>query len=265
MRTLLFALIFAAAYLQSFAARVDTLTIDTKYLTSPEKVIVITPEGHDGPRPSVYLLNGYSGDHTAWLRLRPDLPQIADERGFVFVMPDGRDSWYWDSPQPGGELMESFFVNDLIPYIDSHYPTAATASKRAISGLSMGGQGAMYLGIRHPELFANIGSMSGGLDYRPFSERWKIKNSLGDYETNKEVWDAHCPIELIKDIKPGTQNFTIDCGKDDFFAQVNENFHQEMNRCGIDHDYTVRPGAHTGKYWANSILYHLLFFSERFK
>lgn len=256
----------AMAAIPARGAKVDTLSIATKYLATPEKVVVITPESSDTAKkyPTVYLLNGYGGNHKAWLAVRPDLPRLADTYGMVMVMPDGRDSWYWDSPVDESMQMESFFVNDLVPYIDSHYPTLPDASKRAITGLSMGGQGSMWLAIRHSDIWGSAGSMSGGLDIRPFPDRWKMKNSLGTIEENPEVWEQHTIVNLVPFLVPGQLNITVDCGIDDFFAGVNNDFHNELVKAGIPHDYTSRPGAHTRGYWNNSILYHLLFFNEVF-
>ncbi len=248
------------------AATVDTVAIATKFLASPEKVVIITPDAaNDSCQfPTVYLLNGYSGNHKAWLGTRPDLPQLADKYGMVMVMPDGRDSWYWDSPQNSEMQMESFFVKDLVPYIDANYPTKRDAAQRAITGLSMGGQGAMWLAIRHSDIWGNAGSMSGGLDIRPFAERWNMKNALGPKDENPDIWENFAVINLVPTLKPGQINITFDCGIDDFFAEVNNNFHLALVKAKIPHDYTVRPGGHSHAYWRNSILYHLLFFNEAF-
>ncbi|MBO5268857.1 MAG: esterase family protein [Muribaculaceae bacterium] len=249
------------------AARVDTIQVPTKYLATPEDITVIVPDAAaQGKKfPTVYLLNGYGGDHFAWLRVRPDLPELADNYGMVIVMPDGRDSWYWDSPVNPAMQMESFFTKDLVPYVDKHYPTLQAPEYRAISGLSMGGQGSMYLAIRHNDIWGNAGSTSGGLDIRPFPERWKMKESLGTIEQNPQAWEEHTPINLIKDITPGSLNMIFDCGSDDFFAGVNKNFHEELLKNKIPHDYISRPGGHSGAYWNNSVLYHLLYFNEAFK
>lgn len=249
------------------AAVVDTLSIATRYLDSPESVVVITPEkGRTGTLcPSVYLLNGYTGDHKSWITMRKDLPELADQYGFVIVMPDGRDSWYWDSPLDPGMQMESFFVNDLVPYIDTHYPVIPEASMRAISGLSMGGHGALWLGMRHSDIWGSAASMSGGVDIRPFAERWKMKQRIGEKSANEDVWNSHTVINLVPALTPGQLNISFDCGSSDFFAEVNENLHKALLAAGIDHDYTSRPGGHSQAYWRNSLLYHLLFFNEAFK
>lgn len=155
-------------------------------------------------------------------------------------------------------------MNDLVPYIDANFPTITDRSKRAITGLSMGGHGSLYLAGRHPEIFGNAGSMSGGVDIRPFPKSWKMAEWLGPYEENKELWDSHTVAGMLPQIKDANLNITFDCGADDFFAKVNDELHDAMLEQGIPHDYSSRPGKHTHTYWRNSILYHLLFFNENF-
>lgn len=249
------------------AARVDTVSVATSFLATPGKAVVVTPDGAaDGTKfPTVYILHGFGGKYSDWIKKRTDLPDLADMYGMVLVMPDGRNSWYWNSLTDPLMQMESFFTEDLVPYIDANYPTLPDASKRAITGLSMGGHGSMWLAMRHPDIWGNAGSMSGGVDIMPFPDRWAMVRALGTKEENPSVWKDHSVINLVPWVKPGTLNITFDCGKDDFFHDVNENLHSALDTYGIEHDYTVRPGKHTWDYWKNSILHHLLYFNEKFK
>ena len=175
------------------AFRVDTVSVATKYLDTPMKAVVIVPDAVSPPSrvPSVYILNGFGGDYKSWVSSAPRLGDFADQFGMILVMPDGRDSWYWDSPQNPGMQMESAITRDVVPYIDSHYPTLDIPARRAITGLSMGGHGAFWLGSRNPHLFGAIGSMSGGVDIVPFPKSWKMADQLGPYDANKERWQNH--------------------------------------------------------------------------
>ena len=264
----LFAMMAAALMAVTAGASVtDTLTVATKHLETPMRVTVIAPDKamRGDSVPTVYILHGYGGDYRSWTTItRKDFGELADKYGMLFVFPDGRDSWYWDSPLMPGMQMESFFVEDLVPYIDSKYPTRRNPAQRAITGLSMGGHGSLWLATRHPEIWGNMGSMSGGVDIRPFPEKWKMKRSIGPYEENKDVWESHTVINLVPQMKANGQNIIFDCGSEDFFAGVNADLHQRLLDAKVPHDYTSRPGVHNHKYWANSILYHLLFFSSKF-
>lgn len=257
----------AGILLSASAFRTDTITIkEYSYLPQAMKVTVITPDTQmpDEGYPSVYLLNGFGGDYKSWGIIRPDLGQLADRYGFVIVMPSGMDTWYWDAPANPKVKMESFFTDILVPHIDNNYPTDPRAEKRAITGLSMGGHGGLWLGIRHPDIWKNCGSTSGGVNIIPFPEKWKMKNALGAYSTNPDVWKNHTVINLVPEMKAGRNNIIFDCGSEDFFAKVNADLHQALLDAKIPHDYISRPGVHNAAYWANSLPYQLHYFSTKF-
>lgn len=247
------------------AAVVDTITVSSQYIDPAMKVVVISPEGYiPGERfPVVYLLHGYGGRYDDWVNQAPRIKDMADRYKLMIVCPDGRNSWYFDAIGNPKMQMESFITCDLIPTIDAKYPTHADPKRRAITGLSMGGHGSMWLGLRHPDLFGSMGSMSGGLDITPFPGKWNISQAIGQYKGNEDVWTSHSVISLIPDATPG-QNIIVDCGIDDFFAEVNQNVHDALVKAKIPHDYYSRPGRHTWDYWRNAVLYHLLYFSEAF-
>lgn len=257
-----------AAVLSANAARIDTLQVRTFLLEQPADVTVVVPDAvakGATDLPVVYMLHGYDGNNFQWLTTQPRLPELADNYGMIFVLPNGYNSWYLDSPVDDKMQMETFIADELVKYIDNKYPTAARPSQRAITGLSMGGHGALYLAFRHPDVFGNAGSMSGGVDLLPFAERWNIKEYLGDYNQNPERWANATVMGNIDRITPGQVNITFDCGVDDFFAGVNDKLHQALRVAKIPHDYTSRPGGHSHAYWANSLLYHLLYFDSKFK
>lgn len=160
---------------------------------------------------------------------------------------------------------ETYVSKDLVGYMDAHYRTVADRSGRAIAGLSMGGHGALWLSIRHRDTFGAAGSMSGGVDIRPFPEKWKMSVQLGEKNKNPEVWEKHTVINLVPTLKNGDLAMIIDCGYDDFFFKVNNNMHNELLNRGIMHDFIVRPGGHTSKYWNNSIDYQIVFFKKYFE
>ena len=253
----------------SFAAKVDTLLIKSPSMNKDVQVVVVTPDAALGKKavacPTIYLLHGYGGNAKTWIDIKPNLPQIADEKGIIFVCPDGKNSWYWDSPVNPSFRYETFISSELVKYIDEHYKTIAGRKGRAITGLSMGGHGAMWNAIRHKDTFGASGSTSGGMDIRPFPKNWDMAKQLGEYESNKEVWDNHTVINQIDKIENGDLAIIVDCGEDDFFLNVNKDLHNRLLERKIDHDFITRPGGHTGQYWNNSIDYQILFFDKFFK
>ena len=248
------------------AARVDTVLVRSAAMNKDVKVVYVLPDKAIGKQacPGVYLLHGYGGNAKTWIGVKPDLPQIADEKGIIFVCPDGKNSWYWDSPKDLSYRYETFVSSELVKYIDGHYKTIADRKGRAITGLSMGGHGAMWNAIRHKDTFGASGSTSGGMDIRPFPKNWDMSKQLGEYESNKEVWDNHTVINQLDRLKDGSLAIIIDCGADDFFLQVNKAAHEALLKRGIGHDFIIRPGAHNPRYWNNAIDYQVLFFKKFF-
>ncbi len=245
---------------ERFALKSDSMNKDI------QNVIVLPDsyEASDAKFPVIYLLHGFGGNQNMWIDMRPDLTEVANKLQLIFVMPDGSTSWYWDCPAKPEFKYETYVAKELVAFVDKNYKTKASAKGRAITGLSMGGHGAIWLAMNHPEVFGACGSQSGGVDIKPFPKNWKMAENLGDFENNKEVWSKYTLIDNIEKIKAAKLAMIIDCGTEDFFYQVNEAFHKKLLENKIQHDYITRPGAHNGEYWKNSVDYQILFFKKFF-
>ncbi|WP_455587583.1 alpha/beta hydrolase [Bacteroides sp.] len=267
-KSLLFVCLLLAT-LPFYAAQVDTVMVKSPSMNKEVQVVVVVPDialGEKGTDcPVVYLLHGFGGNAKSWIGIRPELPQIADEKGIIFVCPDGKNSWYWDSPKNKDSRYETFISSELIKAIDKKYKTVAEPRGRAITGFSMGGHGALWNAFRHKDVFGAAGSTSGGVDIRPFPKDWLMPVQLGEMETNKEIWDEHTVINQVDKLQNGDLALIIDCGEGDFFLDVNKALHQRLLEHKIDHDFITRPGEHNGEYWNNSIDYQILYFSKFFK
>lgn len=249
------------------AQHIDTIEVYSAKMDKKIKNVVVLPSGYDKSKqfPVIYLLHGYSGHYDTWIKqTKPTLPQEANKWNVIFVCPEGENSWYWDSPVDPKSQFETYVSKELIEYIDKNYSTVASPKGRAITGFSMGGHGGLWLGINHPDVFGACGSMSGGVDIRPFPNNWEMKNRLGTYKENTDRWNSHTVINRLDKIEPNTLSIIIDCGKDDFFFQVNEELHKAMLYRNIAHDYIIRPGAHTHPYWNNAVDYQIQYFSKFF-
>lgn len=246
----------------------DTIEVKSAKMNRNIKCTVIVPEQYfdldlqDEQYPVIYLLHGAWGSYRDW-PTKANLDDLASDYSVIIVCPDGQDSWYLDSPIDPSFQFETFISKELVKYIDSNYRTLRSPGYRAITGLSMGGHGALWVGLQHPEVFGSCGSMSGGVDITKFPNKWKIDQRLGKYEDNKQAWADHAVINIVDKIKPG-QNIIIDDGSEDFFYEVNLNLHKALLDRKIKHDFTIRPGGHTWDYWVNSLDYHMLFFAKAF-
>ncbi|WP_282123129.1 alpha/beta hydrolase [Algibacter mikhailovii] len=253
---------------QLYASKVDTLLVYSKSMNKEIKNVVITPDTYGATEKSyavVYLLHGAGGNYKDWLKKVPKIKAYADDFNVIIVCPDGgKTSWYFDSPIDTTMQYETYVSKELIEAIDKSYTTKANKTHRAISGLSMGGHGAFYIAFKHSDVFGVAGSMSGGVDIRPFPLRWEIEKRLGSYAANPKYWEEHTVINLVHLLNGKNLKFIFDCGIDDFFYDANVRLHQKLLERNIPHDYIERPGGHTNHYWKNSTKYHMVFFNEYF-
>jgi S-formylglutathione hydrolase FrmB len=261
--------------MQAIAGNVDTIQIQSSYLKKATKFVVIQPsiKSSQGQQnkieeryPVVYLLNGYDGNYAQWTKTAPQLAKTADDLKMIFVYPDGgKSSWYFDSPTDSSMQYESYIIKELVPYVDANFPTKANPKSRAITGLSMGGHGGLYLAIRHSDIFGAAGSTSGGFDFRPFPKSWNLPNILGEYETNQARWYDYTVMRQVELLTNKQLAIIFDCGVDDIFIKVNRALHEKLLQLKIDHDYIERSGGHNHAYWRSSIDFQMLFFHQFFQ
>lgn len=263
----------------SFAAKVDTLDIYSTAMDKTYKAAVVLPNSYAKSKanyPVVYLLHGAYGHFRDWLKSTPDkmlLHNLADQYNIIIVTPEGENfSFYLDSPVNKGSQFETYITKEVIQKIDKNYRTIADKKGRVITGLSMGGHGALYLSTKHPELFSAAGSMSGAVDMGGIRNRdtpEKINKLMepvfGPEGASQEVYDSHAVLGMIDKIKTNDLELIIDCGVDDFLIEPNRELHRRMVYAKVNHDYTERPGAHTWEYWENALPYHILFFDKILK
>jgi S-formylglutathione hydrolase FrmB len=252
----------------TYAAIVDTVDTYSPSMKKTIKAVVITPDNYANAQalPVVYLLHGYGGNYADWITKSKGFEKAVDQYQMIVVCPDGGiGSWYWDSPVDANFKYETYVSKELVSWIDSKYKTIKDRRGRGITGLSMGGHGGLYLSLRHQDVFGAGGSMSGGVDIRPFPNNWDMAKRLGTYAEHPENWEKYTVMNMLNLLTPNSLALIIDCGTEDFFYKVNENLHQQLLYRNIPHDYITRPGAHNWNYWSNSIQYQLLFMNNYFR
>lgn len=253
----------------AFAGKVDTIHVASSSMQQTFKAVVITPDSYKKGKktyPVLYLLHGYDGKYSDWIKKVAELPALADQFQMIIVCPDGhRSSWYFDSPIDSTMKYETYISTEVPAWIDKKYRTINDRKGRAITGLSMGGHGAVFLGLRHQETFGAIGSMSGGFDLYMSRNRYDISKRIGDTVNYRHNWERYSVIRMIEEYKGlNTTGIIIDCGVDDFFYPANKALHEKMVKLKIPHEYIERPGNHSWSYWSNSIRYQLYFFWNYF-
>ncbi|MCE5345427.1 MAG: esterase family protein [Bacteroidales bacterium] len=267
MKRILVILLSIWAFASAPAAIVDTIQVYSQSMHKYIKAVIVTPDKYSSAKelPVVYLLHGHSGNHLDWINKAKGFEKASDQHNLIIVCPDGGyASWYWNSPVDPGSQYETFVSDELVKAIDAKYKTIKDRKGRAITGLSMGGHGALYLAIRHQDVYGAAGSMSGGVDIRPFPDNWEMSKQLGTYAEYPERWEKNTVINMLNQLTPNSLAIIIDCGTEDFFFRVNENLHQQLLYRNIPHDFIARPGIHNWPYWTNAVKFQMLFMSNYF-
>lgn len=229
---------------------------------------VIVPEGAAGERfPVLYLLHGIGGDHSSWLEYTDlaGMMQRGEIDPMVVVMPDGYLSYYADAAD-GSLPYESFFISELMPEIDRRFPVLAGRRNCMIGGFSMGGFGALTLGLRNRDRFSAVIALS------PSMRTDSVYASEGPQDEWEKQWGrtfggvgltgadritpyyrARAPYHIIDTIAPAEladMTIIVDIGdRENSLAASSEQFHRRMMERGIPHTYCVRGGGHDFDCW----------------
>jgi S-formylglutathione hydrolase FrmB len=250
-------------FCQVWAGKTETVEIFSDRMNKNVPALIVIPDSYSGENdslPVILLLHGYGGSYKSWSS-KTNLVQQADEFNFIIVCPDGnRNSWYLDSPMEPESQYKTFFINELIPWIKNNFRT----NQMGITGLSMGGHGAFYLAIRHPELFDAVSGMSAGVDLTFSTVKWELAKILGPFELYPNRWYDHSVVNMVGLIEEGFMPILIDCGYDDFFIDINRTLHNRLIEKNVLHTYIEKPGAHNWVYWVKSLDEHLSFFENAF-
>ncbi len=209
--------------------------------------------------PVLYLLHGYTDHYPAWVSYT-NITQYA--RGFqqIIVMPEGDNGFYTNSYADANLSWEDFVILDLIPYVDGHYRTVASRQGRAIAGLSMGGYGALKLGLKYPRMFSAVASMSGaaaaarlrgeGMDDEVF--RKLVEGVFGPADNPDRALND--PFELVVKVpREEIPQLYLSIGSEDFLLQENREFVQLLAKLKIPYDYHEVRGKHEWPVWDQEI------------
>ena len=260
----------------SFAAGAqELLVISSPNLHADDSVLVFIPQqyaanyaaeycvecmGDPDPVPALFLLHGWSGCFRDWSR-KYDIQQIADETGFLIICPDGfYDSWYVNARDPQGMQWRDFFDKELYPQLMEKY--FLHPDKTFITGLSMGGHGAINLFLDDVSRFRAAGSMSGVLDLNYEKGRLGLEGLLGPYEPANPRHDEESAVNRIARAKDAGKLMLITCGYDDSLYGASRSFCEACKKEGVPYVEVYSPGTHSWKYWGYALRLHLWYFTR---
>ena len=259
----------------------DNLTFPSKILKMDRKFAVYLPPDYDKSErsyPVLYLLHGGGDDQTGWVQFGEVL-NIADKAinegkatPMIIIMPDANTGTRgYANNATGTWLYEDFFFQELMPYVEKKYRIKSEKRYRAISGLSMGGDGTFTYALHHPELFSSACPLSAGTGPLTLQDAktWVSRGTPGVADSLIEkYYKRQSVVELVKnwpDTIKRSVRWYIDCGDDDFLYEGNSLVHIAMKKKEVPHEYRVRNGAHNWTYWRESLPDVLWFVSQGFR
>lgn len=232
---------------------------ETKYFVAAPRVVT-------GKIPAVFLLHGAWSGPESWLDGvgRDKLATLAQANNVILIMPDGDPfGWYLDGPEAP---IESYIINELVPEVLAKQPI--DKDRMAISGLSMGGHGALTLTMKHPGLFKAVSSMSGVMDLSahgdntPLNQSINIHKVLGDFAASGEAWLKNSVVGLTSEKPEALKGLPILLSvglADNLTLGENQRYHQILETLRIPHEYAEDEGGHDWEYWSGQLGKHLDF------
>jgi putative tributyrin esterase len=222
---------------------------------------VVVPENHAGPLPVLYLLHGHSDDQTAWQR-RTSIERYVEGMPLIVVMPDGARSFYCNDDRPGGMRYEDHIAKDVVEFVDRTFHTVAKPKGRAIAGLSMGGYGAIMLGLKHPDLYSVACGHSSAVGWASRQFKWRPELQACLAGVTPSRYDIFALSRKFR--KSGRKlALRLDCGTEDFLLEQNRKFHRHLEKLDFAHEYAEYPGTHCWEYWDEHIRQTIAFVSQR--
>lgn len=205
-------------------------------------------EAGAGPYPVLLQLHGYWDDYNAWL-YKSNILRYVEKLPLIVVLPDGANSFYTNLGRPNN--FEDFVIKDLWEHVNSNY--AVRPGKWAIGGLSMGGFGAIKLGLKYPDKFCSIFAHSSRIpDQDGQNMLWE--NSIWSIEHRAKLKREMDCYQLARDIdRANLPSLSFDCGTEDWILDDNRKYQALLEEIKLPHSYAEHPGGHDWDYWDTHI------------
>ena len=271
-------------------SRIDCSALNSHVLKQVIHYCVYLPAGYDAATaptlskryPVLYFLHGL-GDNEQTLfnsggwTLLDDLRNQHKMGDFLIVAPEGRRSFYINSAD-GSVRYSDFFLQEFLPHIESKYRVRPGRAGRAISGISMGGYGALRFAFLHPELFSAVSAQSAALitespqaldsASRTGAPLAGVLAAVFGKPINVPHWNDNSPFVLAKRNAAVLKKLAIyfNCGQDDNygFEKGAAALHDELQKESVKHEYRAYPGDHSLTYFLSHFAEVMEFHSRAF-
>ena len=238
----------------------------SKTLGKSVELNAIVPESGRGPFPVLYLLHGGGDDSSAWQRYTRIEDHVRD-LPMIVVMPDGFYGFYVDNV--AGPAYARYMMDDVVGFVERTLPARTGRRARSVSGLSMGGYGALFLALTYPDRFASANSHSGCFGFwGRHLDHWEMTitpeyramlRRIHGPRPEGGAFDLFSLATRTRRRKATLPKICLDCGTADSLLATNRDFHQHLDDQRIPHEYAEFPGGHTWDYWDLSIRQALAF------
>lgn len=263
--------------------RVECSSIPSKILTRAVPYCIVLPTSFDADKvrsfPVLYFLHGLGDNeqvfvHSGAWNLLEEMRDKGELKDFLIATPDARSAFYINA-RDGKEQYEDFLLQEFFPYVEKHYRVAGGRANRAISGISMGGYGALYLAFRHPHLFSSVSAHSAALieklpnflgGAQPNSGRARVLGGAFGNPPDPLFWQQHSPMVIARTANLTGLQIYFDCGdQDDFsFEDGAVALDKIITSRRIPHEFHIYPGRHDAAYFAEHLPASLAFHSRLF-
>lgn len=263
------------------SGRVECNSIPSKILALNVSYCVVLPASFDADKtkhfPILYELHGLGDNeqffvHSGLWNLVEDQRERHELKDFLIATPAGGASFYINS-KDGKVRYEDFLLREFFPFIEKKYRASPGHANRAISGVSMGGYGALHMAFRHPQLFSSVSAHSAALIERlpafintPQSPRSRILGAVFGAPPDIAFWNANSPLTLARSANLTGLQIYFDCGdQDDYgFEAGAAALDKILTARKIPHEFHIYPGRHDPAYFAAHIPASLAFHSRLF-
>ena len=221
--------------------------------------IGVTTVSGDRKYKCLYLLHGQSDDYSIWLR-RTNIERYASAYGICVVMPSAARSYYTDMKY--GEKYFTYIAKELPRIMQEYLNISSRREDTYVAGLSMGGYGALKIGLRECEHFCAAAGLSPVADINELLPEKALSVPIfGDVQQVEPEEDLFC-LAKKQDGNPSKPRLFVGIGTEDFLYEGNQRFRHLME--GLHYDFTYResPGVHCWEFWDEYIQYVLKWMLE---
>lgn len=264
--------------------RVECNSLQSKILARAVPYCVLLPPAYDSDAtrkfPVLYFFHGLGDDEQMFIRsggfnLVEDLWERKELGDFLIATPAAGASFYINS-NDGKVRYENFLIDEFLPAIEKRFRARTGRANRAVSGVSMGGYGALHLAFHHPELFSSVSAHSAALiDKLPSflgrgvaanSPRARVFGGTFGNPPNVAFWERSSPIAIARTASFTGMRIYFDCGdQDDFgFEDGAAALDRVLTSRKILHEFHLYPGRHDWQYFATHLPASLQFHSRLF-